>query len=85
MFATPIPLTHSCREDNDAKDIHLLAAAWTCLVYDIWRRSQLEVHHAPFGVIVIRDHIDKVGLNCFGWDFEDGNQVCFVLKKENHI
>lgn len=84
-FQPHISLTHGCGEDNDAEDIHLLAGAWTCFVDHIWRRSQLKVHRPTFGVAVIRDDIDEVGLNGFGWNFEYGNQVCFVLKKQHHV
>ena len=79
----PVLLTHGCREDDDAEDVHLLAAAGFGLVRDLWGRSQLQVHGPTFRVVLIGDEVDEVGLNGSGWDFEDWNQICFVLKTQS--
>lgn len=78
-------LTHGGGEDDDAEDVHLLAAAGTRLVHDLRRRRQLQIHRPTFGVALVGDHVHEVGLDGSGRDFEDGNQVCFVLQehKEN--
>lgn len=78
-------LTHRGGEDDDAEDVHLLAAAGTRLIHDLRRRRQLQVHCPTFRVALIGNHVHKVGLDGSGRDFEDGNQVRFVLKehKEN--
>lgn len=78
-------LTHGGGEDDDAKDVHLLAGAGTCLVCDLRRWSQLQVHCLTFGVAIIRDDVDKVGLDSSRRYFKDGNQVCFVLNKETAV
>ena len=77
-------LTHGGGEDDDAEDVHLLAAAGTRLVHDLRRRSQLQVHRPTFGVALVGDDVDEVGLDGSGRDFEDRNQVRFVLKEEKH-
>lgn len=77
----PCPLTHGGGEDDDAEDVHLLAAAGTCLVHDLRGRGQLQVHGPAFGVAVVWDDVDEVWLDGFGRDFEDGNQVGFVLNR----
>lgn len=73
-------LTHGGREDNNAQDVHLLATARTRLVHDLWRGGQFQIHRLSFRVILIRDDVHKVRLDGSGRDFEDRNQVCFVLK-----
>lgn len=78
-------LTHGGGEDDDAQDVHLLAGARTRFVRDIWRRGQLKVHCPTFRVILIWEDVDEVGLHGSGWDFEDGNQVRFVLKEHSRV
>lgn len=78
-------LTHGGREDDNPKDIHLLAAARTRLVYDVWGRSQLQVDCASFGVAVVGHHVNKVSCDGSGWNSEYGDQVCFVLKDQSQV
>lgn len=80
-----VSLTHGGREDDNAEHVHLLTAARTRLVHDLRGRSQLQVHCAPIGVAVIRDNVDKVGCDGSGRDFEDGDQVGFVLQGDSRL
>lgn len=62
-----------------------MAATGTRLVLDLRRRGQLQVHRPAFRVALIGEDVDKVGLDGSGRDFEDGNQVRFVLKKQSGL
>lgn len=84
-YWTSVCLTHGGGEDDDAKDVHLLAAAGTRLVRDLWRWRQLQIHCPTFGVAIIGDDVDEVGLDSSCRDFKDGNQVCFVLNKHTAV
>lgn len=75
-----VSLTHGGRENNNAEDVHLLAAAWNRLIGDLGGRGQLQVHRLTFGVAVVRDDVDEIWLAGPGGDFEDGDQVCFILR-----
>lgn len=78
-------LTHGGGEDHDAQHVHLLAAAGAGLVGDLRGRSQLQVDRATFGLALVRDQVDEAGLDGPGGDFEDGDQVGFVLRSRQVV
>lgn len=59
-------LTHGGGEDNDAQDIHLLAAARFGFVVDIWCRRQLQQDTLALGTALVWHDVHKVGLHRLG-------------------
>ena len=68
-----------------------MAAARAGLVVDLWGRGELQVNCMAVGVILVRNDVNKIGLDCFCLDFQYRDQVGFVLvyknqrKEENEV
>lgn len=60
LHVDTVLLTHGGGEDDDAKDVHLLAAAGTRLVHDLRGGGQLQVHHPTFRVTLVGEDVDEV-------------------------
>ena len=75
-------LTHGGGEDDDPQHVHALAVAGDDLVFDVWRRRDLQEHGvAQVGVVVVRHHVHVVGLRLLlARAQHHGDQVCAVLR-----
>lgn len=74
--------THCGWENNNAEYIHLLTAAWTGLILDVWRWREFQQHRSTLWIVVIRHQVNKIWASSVHWCFYDGNKVCLILKQK---
>lgn len=74
-------LTHGGGEDDDAQDVHLLAAAGFGLVDDLWRRRELQQHALALRVALVRHDVHKVRLYRLGRRLWHRDQIGLILEE----